>query len=847
MNNFKVPFKDLPDSIYIYSSNLDKCDQNINQLVKSLAKNANIEHLDAFNVIKIYKNMEKISLLHYDQFMEEPFPKLVQSVLFETKTGVVKKRHYGTSGNYPILHRKELLLETSHPEWEKYNSLTRKLEDLGLFQDTKGIGYHLQWYNRLKEACVTLNGYEVVQDLPLQNVDRHKTAIKRWSLSAPFQTLNKYGYLSGNYNIFDYGCGHGDDLKILEKLEVPASGWDPYFRPDAELISADIVNLGFVLNVIENPRERSETLLKAYGLASKMLAVSVMLNSQSSGGEGYGDGVKTSRNTFQKYFSQVEIKEYLATVLERQPVAVGSGIFYVFKDDIEEQRFLERRYKSTHLQMRSGTYLEQVPKARRLTRTEKEKIFFDSNADVLKTFENDWYRLGRKPLQLEVGNADKLIEVFGSYQKACNYLEKQLDDDRIMAARSERISDLNLYFAMFVFERRKTPNNLSTELRQDIKEFYSNLQDAMVSGQKLLFSAGDTKLLVGATIKAAQAGLGYLNEEEQFQFHVSRFSELEPILKIFVYCGAVLYGDYEQADIIKIHSRTNKITFIKYDDFENTPLPRMVERVKVDLRSQRTSYFSYGEEFPSPYLYNKSKYLTNESPSYESQKRFDESLNSIVKVNADNFGPSPDELDLLLEQQGLRIDGFEINESLEVPDLGEKCGENFTFQDLISAGETFKNETISNVPAVPETYLALRQLAKEIIDPVISYFGEIELTYGFCSRQLAAKIPGRIDPRLDQHASCEVNTKGNLICARKGAAVDFIVQSESMLEVAQWIVENTNFDRMYFYADDRPLHVSIGPENKKEVVFMKRYESGKSVPKVIANEKFLSFTTADLT
>jgi len=41
-----------------------------------------------------------------------------------------------------------------------------------------------------------------------------------------------------------------------------------------------------------------------------------------------------------------------------------------------------------------------------------------------------------------------------------------------------------------------------------------------------------------------------------------------------------------------------------------------------------------------------------------------------------------------------------------------------------------------------------------------------------------------------------------------------------MLEVAQWIVKNTPFDRLYFYGDHRPLHVSYGPENKREIVLM---------------------------
>ena len=94
----------------------------------------------------------------------------------------------------------------------------------------------------------------------------------------------------------------------------------------------------------------------------------------------------------------------------------------------------------------------------------------------------------------------------------------------------------------------------------------------------------------------------------------------------------------------------------------------------------------------------------------------------------------------------------------------------------------------------------------------MDYFGGIRLTFGFCSRELAARIAGRIAPALDQHAACELNARGKPICPRLGAAVDFLVPDESMLEVARWIAANTPFDRLYYYGDRKPVHVSASPE-----------------------------------
>ena len=48
---------------------------------------------------------------------------------------------------------------------------------------------------------------------------------------------------------------------------IECAGWDPAFRADVEYRPADVVNLGFVLNVIEDPAERAEVLRRSWDLA----------------------------------------------------------------------------------------------------------------------------------------------------------------------------------------------------------------------------------------------------------------------------------------------------------------------------------------------------------------------------------------------------------------------------------------------------------------------------------------------------------------------------------------------------------------------------------------------------
>ncbi|MEA3275533.1 MAG: peptidase M15, partial [Pseudomonadota bacterium] len=106
--------------------------------------------------------------------------------------------------------------------------------------------------------------------------------------------------------------------------------------------------------------------------------------------------------------------------------------------------------------------------------------------------------------------------------------------------------------------------------------------------------------------------------------------------------------------------------------------------------------------------------------------------------------------------------------------------------------------------------------------------------------ELAREIPGRIDPKRDQHAAHELNRRKRPVCERLGAAADFIVDDESMLEVAKWVVANTPFDRIYYYGDDKPIHVSFGPNNDRQIVRMVvSPKTGKLVPRVMSLENLL--------
>jgi DNA phosphorothioation-associated putative methyltransferase len=155
-----------------------------------------------------------------------------------------------------------------------------------------------------------------------------------------YRRLPDTNLINPSVDILDYGCGRGDDIHGLTTSGMKACGWGPHYAPDGPKLEADVVNLGFVINVIEDLDERTEALRGAYALAKKVLAVAAMLASQvTQPGNPYRDGFITSRNTFQKYYTQTQLAEFIADVLNEEPVPVCPGVFLSFETKIWSRVF----------------------------------------------------------------------------------------------------------------------------------------------------------------------------------------------------------------------------------------------------------------------------------------------------------------------------------------------------------------------------------------------------------------------------------------------------------------------------------------------------------------------------
>ncbi|WP_425358884.1 DNA phosphorothioation-associated putative methyltransferase [Actinosynnema mirum] len=265
-------------------------------------------------------------------------------------------------------------------------------------------------------------------------VDRGRTAMMRTGLSKPMAAALSDALLQAGLSVFDYGCGRGGDVLRLSALGYDVTGWDPDHAASSPHREADIVNLGYVVNVIEDPLERVDVLRSAWSLARQILVVVARPDWEARHVKGrrHGDGVLTTKGTFQKFFKQDELRSWIDTNLDARSIAAAPGIFYVFRDDSRGHQFLASR-------VRHGRYASQAAKLSETLR--------DAHRSLLDPIIRFAMERGRLPDPREVSDDAEICEAFGSTKRALAIVRACVDrrggleeSVRSSTGRSRRVS-----------------------------------------------------------------------------------------------------------------------------------------------------------------------------------------------------------------------------------------------------------------------------------------------------------------------------------------------------------------------------------------------------------------------
>lgn len=161
-------------------------------------------------------------------------------------------------------------------------------------------------------------------------INPEKTAMKRKKISKPLRLLIEKNLISKDMKILDYGCGYGFDVNYLIKFGYTVEKYDSFYFNDKEVLNKkyDLILLNYVLNVIPNIEERVNVIKQCFKLSNKVL-ISVIKGSLKNP-KPYNDGFITNRNTFQKFYTDEELVNFVNSIVKVKAIKLNP-LIYLFE------------------------------------------------------------------------------------------------------------------------------------------------------------------------------------------------------------------------------------------------------------------------------------------------------------------------------------------------------------------------------------------------------------------------------------------------------------------------------------------------------------------------------------
>lgn len=429
---------------------------------------------------------------------------------------------------------------------------------------------------------------------------RARTAITRTDLSRPLKCALADGIVTTGTEIFDYGCGRGDDIGRLRAMGYKAIGWDPVYRPHTPHARSGIVNLGYVVNVIDDFTERCNVLRRAWDLAEQVLIVSARLGvggRAPQDGVSFSDGCLTNRGTFQKFFEQHELRDWISHTLGASPVPAAPGVFYVFRDEQDRSGFI-----ATQFRRRSA--------APRLT---KSAELFSAHKELLSPLTQFVTDRGRLPFDDELATTTSILRAFGSLRKAFRVVLTVTDNAHWERVKRERSQDLLVYLALSQFEGRTPFGRLPQVLQRDVKAFFGTYKKACAQADEVLFSLGQPGVVETAS---RQSPVGKLTPSALY-VHESAVPSISMVLKLYEGCARHYLGRVDGANVVKLHLGDPMVSYLCYPEFDQDPHPALAFSLSVHLQTFRVRTREYGSSGNRPILHRKELFVGSNYPGHK--------------------------------------------------------------------------------------------------------------------------------------------------------------------------------------------------------------------------------------
>jgi DNA phosphorothioation-associated putative methyltransferase len=146
-----------------------------------------------------------------------------------------------------------------------------------------------------------------------------------------------------------------------------------------------------------------------------------------------------------------------------------------------------------------------------------------------------------------------------------------------------------------------------------MRAFFGTYTKACGQADELLFRAGDPAASDDA---CKRSPLGKLLPDDLY-VHRSALDQLEPLLRIYEGCGRAYLGEIDGTNIVKIHRRSGKLSYLAYPDFDTDPHPALLRCVRLSLRTRQLVCFDYTRSSNPPVLQRKETFLHPDHPLHE--------------------------------------------------------------------------------------------------------------------------------------------------------------------------------------------------------------------------------------
>ena len=478
---------------------------------------------------------------------------------------------------------------------------------------------------------------------------RARTAMTRTELSRPVAQAIQDGVIAGTRSVLDYGCGRGGDVGRLREFGYATAGWDPASAPDGQLGPADVVNLGYVVNVIESAQERAEALSHAWHFTRSALVIAARLDweARGLGSRSWGDGIVTAKGTFQKFYTQYELKSWIEATLGCPAHAAAPGVFYVFRDPADAESFRAR----------------QVRQSAAPPRVLMSTLLYEQHRELLEQLAAFLGERGRLPEASELAEGSQLVDAFGSVRRAFRVLCRETERDDWSAETDRARGNLIVYLALSAFDGRPRMGALPPDVQLDIKEFFGSYRAATAEADRVLFSLRSEEEMARAVHEMPAGKI----LPDALYFHTTAIPLLPPILRVYEGCGKVLAGTVA-ATVVKMHRQQRKISYLFYPEFEKDPHPVLQASLRVDLQTFNIRFTDFRDSANPPILHRKETLLPPDHPLRQKFARLTAQEERADLLGVPGIGMR-NAWNRLLEEEGWRLAGHRL---LRAPQAGSR-------------------------------------------------------------------------------------------------------------------------------------------------------------------------------